>query len=54
MRFIKILNESMSNAITKKSNPLQSNSKKLHPLRAPKEQEAERKFLSIYILFLEF
>jgi len=28
--------------------------KKLHPLRGPKEQEAERKFFSIFILFYSF
>ena len=53
MRFIKILNESMSNAITKKSNLLQSKSKKITPTKGTKRTKSGKKiFLNLY--FLEF
>ena len=52
MRFIKILNESMSNAITKKSNPLQSKSKKITPTKGIKRTRSGKKiFLNLYFVF---
>ena len=52
MRFIKILKESMSNAITKKSNPVQSKSKKITPTKGIKRTRRGKKiFLNLYFVF---
>ena len=43
IRFIKILKESISIAITKKSNPFQSSSKKITPTKGIKRTRSGRK-----------
>ncbi len=47
-----MLNESMRDAITKKSNPLQSKSKKITPTKGIKRTRSGKKiFLNLYFLF---
>lgn len=52
MKFIRILKESMSKVINKKSNPLQSSSKKITPITGNKRTTSGKKiFLNLYFVF---
>ena len=47
-----MLKESISSAITKKSNPLQSRSKKITPTKGTKRTKSGKKiFLNLYFIF---